>query len=59
MISNMCNDLNSTISESSQDNTGEPLNESTVRVEEVIHRKRSRAKYEKSEMLKEWTTEQQ
>jgi len=45
-ISNVCNDLDSTIPESSQDNTGEPLDEPTVRAEE--HGKRSRAKYEKS-----------
>jgi hypothetical protein len=48
----VCNDLDSTISESSQDNTGEPLNEPTVRAEEVIHGKRSRAKYEKLEYVK-------
>jgi len=48
----VCNDLESTISESNQDNTGEPLNEPTVRAEEVIHGKRSRAKYEKSEYVK-------
>lgn len=48
----MCNDLDSTIPESSQDNTGEPLDEATVRDEEVIHGKRSLAEYEKSEYVK-------
>jgi len=48
----VCNDLDSTIPASSQDNTGEPLDEPTVRAEEVIHGRRSRAKYEKSEYVK-------
>ena len=51
----MCNDLDSTIPGSSQDNTGGPLDELTIRAEEVIHGKRSRAKYEKSEYLYEKT----
>lgn len=48
----MCNNLDSTIFESSQDNTGELFNEPTVTAEEVIYGKRSKAKYEKLEYVK-------
>jgi len=44
------NDQDSTIVESSQDNTGDPLNESTEETaEEVIYGKRSRGKHAKLE----------
>lgn len=49
----MCNDLNSSIAESSQDNTVELLNEPTEETaEEIVHGKRSRAKYAKVEYVK-------
>lgn len=48
----MCNDIDSTISESSQNNTQKPLNKPTVTAEVRIHVKRSKAKYEKLEYFK-------
>lgn len=48
----MCNDPNSAIPESSQDETEEPLKEPTVTVEKYMHGKRSRANYEQFEKVK-------
>lgn len=48
----MCNDPNSAIPESSQDDTEEPLKEPTVIDEKEKHGKRSRANYEKIEKVK-------
>ncbi|KAL4082833.1 hypothetical protein QTP88_029489 [Uroleucon formosanum] len=50
--SNVCNDPNSAIPESSQDDTEEPLKEPTIIDEKEKHGKRSRANYEKIEKVK-------